>query len=57
MQTPSNRFLLKKGGVEDVTIDDAEQELEVRFQQSQIDEDRIAKFVEEWGYAPEGAST
>jgi len=51
------RVLLKKGGVEDITVDDTERKLEVRFHRSQMDEDRIVELVEEWGYAPEGSSS
>jgi len=47
------QVLLEKGGIEDITVDDAERELEVRFHQSQMDEDRIAGIIEEWGYTPE----
>ncbi|WP_128906026.1 heavy-metal-associated domain-containing protein [Halorubrum amylolyticum] len=50
------RVLLKKGGVEDVTVDGSEKELEVRFHRSRMDEDRIVELVEEWGYTPEGSS-
>lgn len=46
------RVLLKDGGVEDITIHDAEQELEVQFNRSRMDEDRIVDVVEEWGYTP-----
>lgn len=53
--TTIERVLRKERGVEGVTVDDAEQELEVRFDRSRIDEDRIAGIVEEWGYAPEGS--
>lgn len=48
------RVLLKKGGVEDITVDDTEQILEVQFDRSRMDEDRIAELVEKWGYTPEG---
>ncbi|MFC7139826.1 heavy-metal-associated domain-containing protein [Halosimplex aquaticum] len=54
--TTIKRVLRKEGGVEGVTVDDAERELQVRFDRSQIGEDRIAEIVEEWGYMPEGSS-
>lgn len=49
------QVLLKKGGVEHITVDDAERELEVRFHRSRIDEDGIVELVEKWGYTPEGS--
>jgi len=51
------RVLLKNGGVEAITVDDRERELKIRFDQSQMDEDRIAHLVEEWGYMPEESSS
>jgi len=51
--TTIERVLRKEGGVEGVIVDDAERELEVQFDQSRIDEDRIAGIIEEWGYTPE----
>lgn len=54
--TTIDRVLSKEGGVENITVDDAERELEVQFDRSQIDEDRIAGIIKEWGYTPEGSA-
>jgi len=50
------RVLQKEDGVEAVAADERARELEIRFDQSRIEELRLRQLVEEWGYGPEPES-
>jgi len=47
------QVLRAESGVKDVVVDNAERELDIRFDRSETSEDRISRLVAEWGYTPE----
>lgn len=50
------RVLQKEHGVEAVAADEQAQALQIRFDQSRVEERRLRQLVEEWGYGPEPES-
>jgi copper chaperone CopZ len=47
------RVLMKAEGVKTITIADGEQYIEVHYDQSLTDEERVEQIVAEWGYRPD----